>query len=259
LLARVLALVNRELCTVFSEKSRFATRILTDILYIAIGGLAFQAMIGNRELFPRVNYIEYLVLGMIFHRIFSDTVSETSISLFSDQRSGMLGLLLVALEDPKYIIIGKFLSSAIVGIISGLTLLAPLIVVVPSLFVKSNFSALILWIALSSVIYTSLSMLLATVAVTPERLNLVLNIVGSIVAFMSNVFYPIDYIPVIFRPIVYINPMTYVVTLARFFALGINELPFDPMYSVIIILIYILVSIIISVKRIYKLIEKTRL
>ncbi len=258
-MARVLTLVYKELCAAFSEKSRFFIRILIDVLYIVIGGVALQAMIGNRELFPGVNYIEYLVLGMIFHRIFADTMSETSISLFSDQRSGMLGLLLVALEDPKYIIVGKFLSSTIIGIIGGLTLLASLAVVMPCLLAKSNILALITCIVFSSLVYASFSMLLATIAVTPERLNLILNIFGNVVAFMSNVFYPLEYIPAIFHPVVYANPMTYVVTLARFYTLGVNELPWDSLSLIAIILIYTFVSIIISIKRIYKLIEETRL
>jgi len=48
-LARVLTLVYKELCAAFSEKSRFFIRILIDVLYIVIGGVALQAMIGNRD------------------------------------------------------------------------------------------------------------------------------------------------------------------------------------------------------------------
>ena len=183
-------------------------------LYLVFFGFGFQSLASSSR--GGTSYLLFLAPGiMAFQAVMAGTVGGSM--LWADRRWGMLAQLLVGPFTRLEYLFGIMFTSLLFGIGGAAVMLALAVVLLgsaPLSFIGGLgvFGA----IALGSVFFGSLMLLLAALVKSNTAYNSIQVLLLFVVNFASTVFYPSSpSIPYPIRALITINPLTYIADTAR--------------------------------------------
>jgi ABC-2 type transport system permease protein len=200
-------IVGREFKRAVRQRGRLASTFARPLLWLIAAGTGFSALI------PGGNYETYLlpgIIGMVI--LFSCLLS--ALGSVHDRQFGPMRMLLIAPIPRGLIVLGKTLSSALLGV--AFAIVFSIAVVFFNIEVSFNDylgflgSAVLCALALSA-----LGMLAASRIRKLEDFAVAMNFVIFPLFFFSGALYPASQLPGWMQPFVRLNPLTYGVDLMR--------------------------------------------
>lgn len=191
------------------------------------------------------NYVLYVLTGFVVYSSFRLTWGRTS--LIGEKMMLTLEGNLLAPGNRLYFMIGKsfeaFLEIFFVLILSAFAIffLKPQINLI-------NLALGILAILCVIIIFISLDFIVSAIGIAQEGISYLLSTyIPKIIMLISCIYYPIEVIPRIFQPIVYINPIYYAV---NFFRAGFMpaHFPLGTVGPIIYLIVLALITPILSIK-----------
>lgn len=210
----MLALVLRDLRAFRRSRSQLYSSVVFPLMLLAILGTGV-----SEGLDPSTvdDYVTFLAPGMIvMTALFSSTFS--SASYYQDRDSGILKVFLSSPHSPRVILLGKTLSSVVIGIGQALLVLG-VAAAVPAIDfdwaygVAGSLAIALAAIVLLNVFLAGLAQWLASRISSMHGFHLVMNLVLFPFLFFSGAFFPLDDLPVWLKALGAVNPLSYAVDL----------------------------------------------
>lgn len=195
--------------------------LLAPLAYLTLFGLGFERMIGSAPIFggASLSYTAFLLPGVLAMVTFT-VAMNTSWGFFMDKDSGIFYEQLTYPITRQQILIGKICFNVLLSVLGSLlvTLLGVL-----AMDVTVRWNLLPLTLALVVVSTAAWFYFFSIFAIKMRRMdsfNTVTSASYILLMFFSSLFYPLADLPIWFRAIAYLNPMTWQVDLMRYTLLG---------------------------------------
>jgi ABC-2 type transport system permease protein len=243
----LISVVGREYKRVVRRPARLASTFARPLLWLIIIGSGFSALIPGGQF----SYHKYLlpgIIGMVI--LFSSLLS--ALGSVHDREFGSMRMLLIAPLPRGVLVVGKAISSTLLGVTFAVILspLAWLFHIHVGVVDYLGFlgAALLTGLALSS-----LGMLVASRIRQLENFAVAMNFVIFPMFFLSGALYPTGKLPGYLQPVVRINPLTYGVDLMRHMMLAgepltSSRVQFMPVWDVVYLLAFSVVALTIAAR-----------
>lgn len=203
---------------------------ITMTLYFVI----FGRMVGSRigEIAPGIQYIDYIVPGLIMMAVITNSYGNISSSFFG-AKFGRHVEEMLASPMPGWVILSGYVTGAM---LRGL-LVALIVLAISLLFTRIHLYHP--WITLATVLLTSLVFSLAgfvnaMFAKKFDDIALVPTFVLTPLTYLGGVFYSVSALGSPWKEISYANPILYMVNAFRHGLLGITDVPLGVAFAVMI-------------------------
>ena len=210
----------------------FLWLFINPLIQMLVIGLVFQFFVPIKV----DNYFLYLLLGLLLWNFFSLTILRNS-SIIVTERS-----LVNKANFPRETIVLSVVLSNFINLLIGL-----LLVLIAALFFGSFnwWSWLVSAVILVPLLFltTGFSLLFSALNVRFRDISFMVQALVPLWFYATPVVYSLDLIPENIRNYFYLNPMTGVIELYRFFVLGINPVSmFWALWSLVIPVLILLVG-----------------
>jgi ABC-2 type transport system permease protein len=198
--------------------------LLAPLAYLVLFGVGFERMMGGSSVIDgqAIGYTSFLVPGILAMVAFS-VAMNTSWGFFMDKDSGIFYELLTYPITRQQILIGKIGFNVLVSLIGSalVVLLGVAALDVPIQWDYFPLAAAVIVVATAAWFF-----LFSAFAIHLQRMdafNTVTSAAYILLMFFSSMFYPLTGLPLWFRAVAYVNPMTWQVDLLRFGLLGVGS------------------------------------
>ncbi len=212
----VAALLVRDLRGFFRSRSQLYSSVFFPLMLLAILGTGVSEGLDPRNI---DDYTTFLTPGMIvMTALFSSTFS--SATYYQDRDSGILRVLFAAPHSQRVILLGKTLSSVVIGVGQALIVLG-VAAAVPAINFHWQYGVLqsigltVLAVVLLNFFLSGLGQMLASRIRSMQGFHLVMNLVLFPFLFFSGAFFPLDQLPFWLKILGRINPLSYGVDLMQ--------------------------------------------
>ncbi len=177
-------------------------------VYTFVFSVVFQARWGGGERTSKADFAIVLFAGLIVHALFAECINRSPGIVLSNVN--YVKKVVFPLEILPWVTLGSALFHAVVSV---LVLIAFFAVVNLSL----NWTVVLLpFVLLPLVILTmGLSWLLASLGVYVRDVGQITAIATTAMLFLTPIFYPLSALPEAYRPLLYLNPLTFIVEQGR--------------------------------------------
>lgn len=203
---------------------------ITMMLYFVI----FGRMVGSRigEIAPGIQYIDYIVPGLIMMAVITNSYGNISSSFFG-AKFGRHVEEMLASPMPPWVILAGYVAGAV---LRGL-LVAAIVLAISLFFTRIHLYHP--WITLSTILLTSIVFSLAGFANAVwakkfDDIALVPTFVLAPLTYLGGVFYSVDQLGSPWREISHANPILYMVNAFRYGLLGISDVPLAVSFAVML-------------------------
>jgi ABC-2 type transport system permease protein len=210
------ALLLRDLRGFFRSRSQLYSSVFFPLMLLAILGAGVQDGLDPRNI---DDYVTFLTPGMVvMTALFSSTFS--SATYYQDRDSGVLRMLFASPHSQRTILLGKTLSSVVIGVAQALIVLA-VAAAVPAINFHWQYGVLqsialtVAAVVLLNFFLSGLGQLLATRIGSMQGFHLVMNLVLFPFLFFSGAFFPLHRLPLWLKLLGRINPLSYGVDLMQ--------------------------------------------
>jgi ABC-2 type transport system permease protein len=217
----------------FRFKTLLISSLVQPALWMAFFGIAMSASFNRLTSqvppipgVPTVDYLTYMAAGVIAMTTLFTSLFGGIVILF-DKNWGLLREIFASPLPRNHIIFGIALSGMTKSFIQAIIILVFAIIIGARFFVGYTIPQTILSIAgiLLFVGAFALGFLFLSAAVSvslesPEGLYGIITLLTMPIFFASNALYPVSAFPPFLQAISLINPLTYLVTGIRYFAIG---------------------------------------
>jgi ABC-2 type transport system permease protein len=209
----VFTLAEFELRKIRHDTSQVWLRLVQPALWLLIFGTVFSQIRGIST--GNYSYLQFMTPGVLAQSVMFVAIFY-GISVVWERDLGLLNKLLSTPVPRSAIVLGKALSAGARGIFQAVAVLALALIIRVhlNLTVWSVLGVFII-IVLFGMCFSSLSMSLAPIFRTRERMMGIGQAITMPLFFASNAIYPISLMPAWLKPIVIINPLSYVVNAMR--------------------------------------------
>ena len=203
---------------------------ITMTLYFVI----FGRMVGSRigEIAPGIQYIDYIVPGLIMMAVITNSYGNISSSFFG-AKFGRHVEEMLASPMPPWVILAGYVSGAV---LRG-QLVAAIVLAISLFFTRIHLYHP--WVTLSTILLTSIVFSLAGFANAVwakkfDDIALVPTFVLAPLTYLGGVFYSVDQLGSPWREISHANPILYMVNAFRYGLLGISDVPLAVSFAVML-------------------------
>lgn len=191
--------------------------LFAPLAYLTLFGMGFERMIGGSFVVggEALGYTAFLLPGVLAMVTFT-VAMNTSWGFFMDKDSGIFYELLTYPITRQQILIGKISFNVLLSLIGSLLVIA---LGVSALDVRIRWDLLPLTAAVVVTATAGWFFLFSAFAIRLRRMdafNTVTSAAYILLMFFSSMFYPLTDLPIWFRTLAYLNPMTWQVDLLRF-------------------------------------------
>jgi ABC-2 type transport system permease protein len=212
-LSSVLTLAEFELRKVRHDTSQIWLRLVQPALWLLIFGTVFSQIRGIST--GNYTYLQFMTPGVLAQSVMFVAIFY-GITVVWERDLGLLNKLLSTPVPRSAIVLGKALSAGVRGIFQAIAVLAlALIIKVHLTLTIWSVLGVFIIIVLFGMCFSSLSMSLAPIFRTRERMMGIGQAITMPLFFASNAIYPVSLMPAWLKPIVVINPLSYVVNAMR--------------------------------------------
>lgn len=209
----IFTITEFELRKVFHDSSQVFVRAIQPLLWLVVFGGVF----GKLRALPTgsYSYLQFLTPGVLAQSVIFIAVFY-GITLVWERDFGLLNKLLSTPVPHSSIILGKTFAAGVRSILQALLifLLALLIHIQLRVDLFSILGVLFV-IILSGMCFSSLSIFLASLLKTRERMMGIGQAITMPLFFASSAIYPIDLMPTWLKAIALVNPLSYTVDALR--------------------------------------------
>ena len=212
--------------------------VITTSLYLLIFGGLMGGRIGQMQ---GVNYLDFIVPGIILMTVIMQSYANTVSSFFMTKYNNSFEELLVS-TTPNWIILLGFVSG---GVARGLTI-GLVVSFTISFFVEiqiHSFFIIGVTFLLTSVIFALAGFINAVFAKTFDDISIVPNFVLLPLSYLGGMFYRIDILPTFWRGVSSYNPIYYMMEAFRMGFLGIGSVELWKAFLVPFVMIVVLALI----------------
>ncbi len=213
----------REIKRNWRAKSRIIGTLIMPLFFLLFLGTGFRRAT-LPDLPAGVNYITFLIPGvtgmsLLFRSIFG------GLQVLWDKEFGFLKEIMVTPVPRLSIVLGRIAGSSTVALIQSFMILFL------SMFFGFRFQSLpglliaIVFMILISFTFIGLGLIFASRMKDMHGFQLIMNFVIFPIFFLSGALYPIQGLPKILKPFVYINPLTYGIDGLRGALVGVSTFP----------------------------------
>ena len=195
-----------------------AAPVLTSLMYLLIFG---QVMQDHVEVFPGVNYLQFLVPGLIMMSVLQTAFANSSSSLIQSKMMGNLVFLLLSPLTPWHWFLAYVLSSVMRGLLVGVG-----IALVTMLVVSLPLYSLVWVLAfafLGSAMLGAMGVIAGLWADKFDQMAAFQNFVIMPMTFLSGVFYSIHSLPDFWQTVSHFNPFFYMIDGFRYGFFGHSD------------------------------------
>jgi len=225
----------RDLIRFYRFKTLLISSLVQPALWMAFFGIAmssnfnrFTSEIPLIPGVPSVDYLTYMAAGVI-----AMTTLFTSLfggmSLLFDKNWGLMREIFASPLPRNHIIFGIGLSGMTKSFIQSIIIMVFGILIGAQFFFGYSAAktvlailGILLFVAVFSLGFLFLSAAIAISLESPEGMQGIMTLLTMPIFFASNALYPIDAFPPVLQAISAVNPLTYLVTGIRYFAIGDN-------------------------------------
>jgi ABC-2 type transport system permease protein len=201
--------VEREFKRVLRRRGGLVSTFVRPMLWLVIIGSGFSAIVPGGGF----SYHKYLlpgIIGMVI--LFSSLLS--ALGSIHDREFGSMRMLLIAPVPREVIVLGKAISSTLIGATFAIVL-SPLVLLFQIHVSFASYLGFVGAAVLTGLALSSLGMLVASRVRQLENFAVVMNFVIFPMFFLSGALYPAHKLPGYLQPLIRINPLTYGVDLMR--------------------------------------------
>jgi ABC-2 type transport system permease protein len=217
---RLLTFCLLELRKIAHDRTELYTRAIQPVLWLLIFGETFSHL----RVIPtgRLPYLDYLAPGIMAQSALFVAIFY-GIQIIWERDFGILAKLLATPTPPAALVAGKAFAASIRATTQVIVILA----LSALLGVHLNWNPVNLigtWLAvvLGSAFFSTLSMTIAGIVRTRERLMGIGQAITMPLFFASNALYPVSVMPGWLRAVSLINPLSYEVDALRSLLLGVS-------------------------------------
>jgi ABC-2 type transport system permease protein len=200
------------------DRVRLIANLIMSLFFLFIFSFIMKSSMAGLVAQP----MNYLVSGVIIMTVFQSALNN-SMDILNDISSGFMKEILVAPISRWQISIGQMLSSSVIAVTQGLLMLVVGLFMGLSLDVL-HFVEIVGVMAIAAVTFGSLGLFLATAAKSSVRFQMIITIIMLPLTFLSGAMIPTTVMPAFLRPIVYINPLTYITSAFRYVAMQMEHM-----------------------------------
>lgn len=221
-LSIVYVMAYRQLRRYVRARSRLVGTIINPIIFLIFFGMGWSALFRGgmaKQIFYGLDYVSYLAPGIYMMTIFTASFIG-GISVIWDREFGFLKEILVAPASRTYAILGRTLGDSFTCILQGLIILIPIYFLAPGLKLEGLIPVSLIGFVVA-IAFNSLGIAIASKINSMEGFQLIINLIMWPLIFLSGAFYPIQGFPDWIKFFIYLNPMTYGVSLSRGLLTGV--------------------------------------
>ena len=203
----ILALCMRNIKAFVRNKAQLISSFLFPFFFIFV----FSAIFKNEFI---ENPETYMLAGIVISTVFDFSLRISS-STIDDMTSGFMKEVLVSPVSRFSIASGQFLSSAVIGTLQGIVIIAigyfiGFRVSTPLTIVYAVFAMFFV-----GIVFSGFGLFLATSAKNIQTFQVISMVITMPMTFISGAYIPFNKLPDFLMYIGYINPMTYAVAFFR--------------------------------------------
>lgn len=225
--------------TILSKEIRRFTRIwvqtllppaITMVLYFIIFGNLIGERIGSMD---GVNYMQYIVPGLIMMSVITNSYGNVSSSFFSNKFQKSIEELLVS-PVPNWVILLGFVFG---GVARGLA--CGIIVMLLSLWFTHlevhNLWVMLSVIVLTAVVFSTAGLINAIFATKFDDVTIVPTFILTPLTYLGGVFYSVNMLPDVWQWVSKLNPILYMVNTFRYGIIGVSDIPVLSAYAMLFV------------------------
>ncbi|MDD1710429.1 MAG: ABC transporter permease [Methanoregulaceae archaeon] len=228
-----LTIFRRDIIRFYRFKTLLISSLVQPALWMAFFGIAmssnfnrFTSEIPPIPGVPSVDYLTYMAAGVI-----AMTTLFTSLfggmSLLFDKNWGLMREIFASPLPRNHIIFGIGLSGMTKSFIQSIIIMVFGILIGAQFFFSYSAAktvlailGILLFVAVFSLGFLFLSAAIAISLESPEGMQGIMTLLTMPIFFASNALYPVDAFPPALQALSLVNPLTYLVTGIRYFAIG---------------------------------------
>jgi ABC-2 type transport system permease protein len=241
MLTDIFTITEFELRKVFHDSSQIFVRAIQPLLWLVVFGGVF----GKLRVLPggSYNYLQFLTPGILAQSVIFIAVFY-GITLVWERDLGLLHKLLSTPAPRSSIILGKTFAAGVRSILQALLIFLLALVIHVQLHIDPlSVLGVLFVIILSGMCFSSLSIVLASLLKTRERMMGIGQAITMPLFFASSAIYPVDLMPGWLKAVAIVNPLSYTVDALRALLVTGNysNLPRD--VGVLVLAVAILVTL----------------
>ncbi|HAS04161.1 MAG TPA: multidrug ABC transporter permease [Dehalococcoidia bacterium] len=209
----MLAITELELRKIRHDQSQIWMRLIQPILWLTVFGVTFSAI----RVIPTgdYTYLQFLTPGILAQSVIFVAIFY-GINVVWERDLGLLNKLMSTPAPRSSIVLGKSLAGGLRGILQALgILLIALVIGIDLILTPLSILGMLVIIILCGICFSSMSMALASIFRTRERMMGVGQAITMPLFFASSAIYPVSIMPDWLQVIAVANPLSYVVDALR--------------------------------------------
>lgn len=221
----VYVMAYRQLKHFVRSPSRITASIVNPLIWILFFGMGWASTFrfpGAKALFGGVDYLSFLIPGIIAMSVFTGSFLS-GISILFDKQFGFLKEILVAPVPRVAAMTGRILGDSLTA-----TIEAGIIAVIGlPLITRVSFLGILyalLYSYLAAIGFSALGIAIASRMRSYEGFQLIMSFLIMPLIFLSGAFYPIRYMPWWLKLLAYMDPLTYSVDATRYWLVGVAQI-----------------------------------
>jgi ABC-2 type transport system permease protein len=195
----------RELKRFIRSKAQIFGSLAQPVFYIVAFGFGFNPVF---EKAGEGSYLQFMVPGVLGMTVLLSAIFS-GITVLWDRQFGFLKESLVAPVPRIYIMLGRTLGGATVGVVQGALIL---LVCVIMGFRPQNWTAILSsfsFVVLISISFSAIGMTLGSLIKNMQSFHTIGNVLIMPLVFLSGSIYPLSHLPTFLSLITRINPLSY--------------------------------------------------
>ena len=225
-----ITITELEIRKIRHDQTQVWVRMVQPALWLAIYGLTMSKLNAIKDFIPsNLSYLQFMTPGVLAQSALFVAIFF-GINVVWERDLGLLNKLLSTTASRSSIILGKALAAGVRGILQAIAVIVlALILRVHMIMNPLHILGVFVIIVLLGMCFSCVSMALASIFRTRERMMGIGQAITMPLFFASSAIYPLAIMPSWIQPIAKINPLTYVVEALRgLLATGdLSRLPLD--------------------------------
>lgn len=184
-----------------------AAPVLSSFLYLFI----FAQILKDRvTVFDNVNYIDFLIPGLVMMSVIQNAFANSSSSLIQSKISGNLTLVLLSPISPFTFFLAYVCAGVVRGVLVGLGVYLSAFFFTSALAIESVL-VIFIFALLSGIMATSLGIIAGLWSDRFDQIALFTNFIIMPLTFLSGVFYSVHSLPPTWQNLSQLNPFFYMI------------------------------------------------
>ena len=214
---RVWALCLVELEKLGHDRKELYTRAVQPALWLLIFGQTFSRL---HAIPTSVPYLDYLAPGILAQSVLFISIFY-GIQIIWERDAGVLAKLMVTPTPRSALVAGKAFAAGVRGLVQGVVVLVLAAILGVALTTDPlRLLGVVVVVLLSAAFFSTLSIVLAGIVLSRDRLMGIGQAIMMPLFFASNALYPVALMPGWVRVLSHVNPLSYEVDALRGLLLG---------------------------------------